>query len=215
MNADSLFYLSQAIAFVIALTVHEFSHALIANKLGDSTAKYSGRLSLNPLKHIDLFGTIIVPAALLISSAPFVFGWAKPVPVNIYNLKGRYGESWVSLAGPASNFIVAIIVALVWRFFDVFYSNFTATWSLEFIGLLQIIIWINVIFGIFNLIPVPPLDGSKILLNLLPPSKNHIKEFLIQYGPILLIAFIFFGGGLILVPLAKLITFFLIGGLLG
>ncbi|MBU2025589.1 MAG: site-2 protease family protein [Patescibacteria group bacterium] len=189
-----LTFLSQIIGFITALTVHEFSHAFIANRLGDPTAKYADRLSLNPLKHIDPFGTVLLPLILIISHAPFVFGWAKPVPVNPYNLKGKYGGTWVSLAGPAANFLIAIFIALVLRFLP---DSITASWSNEFFRLFIFIASINVTFGLFNLIPVPPLDGSKILMDILPPSMNNVKEFLTRYGSILLMIFILFGGNLL------------------
>ena len=189
-----LAFLSRIIAFVIALTVHEFSHAFIANKLGDPTAKYAGRISLNPLRHVDMFGTVILPLVLLFSHSPFIFGWAKPVPVNPYNLKGKYGETWVSLAGPGSNFLVAIFIALLLRFMP---DQILASWTAQFLQLLVIIAGTNVLIGVFNLIPVPPLDGSRILMDILPSSMNNVKEFLNRYGNILLIVFILLGGNIL------------------
>ena len=191
----SLSVLSQIIAFLVALTVHEFSHAFMANKLGDPTAKYSGRLSLNPIRHIDLLGTVLLPLVLLISRSPFVFGWAKPVPVNTYNLRGKYGELWVSLAGPAANFLTAAIIAMFLRFAP---PAMIASWTTDFYNLFIFILWTNVIIGVFNLIPIPPLDGSKIILSLLPPAYNHVRDFITQYGILFLMAFILFGSRLLL-----------------
>lgn len=187
----NLTILSQIIGFLVALTVHEFSHAFAANRLGDPTAKYLGRLSLNPLKHIDWFGTVTLPLMLMLMRSPFVFGWAKPVPVNPYNLKGKYGESWVSLAGPAANFIVAALLVLVLKITP---DYVIASWTKDFLKLIIYVIVINVTFGVFNLIPIPPLDGSKILIDILPASQNRVKEFLNRYGIMLLMLFILFGG---------------------
>ncbi|MBD3238118.1 MAG: site-2 protease family protein [Candidatus Moranbacteria bacterium] len=202
MDEGYLSYLSLAIAFVVAFTIHEFAHALIANKLGDETAKHMGRMSLNPIKHVDPVGTLILPILLIVSGSPFVFGWAKPVPVNVYNLrqKGKYAHAWVSLAGPLSNFLVAILVSLFWRLSP---EAFVASWSNNFINLLSVIMYINVIFGIFNLIPIPPLDGSHILMSLLPESQHKIKEFLNQYGWVLLMLIILFGANVIILPIAQ------------
>lgn len=193
MNLSAL---SQIIAFLVALTVHEFSHALVANRLGDPTAKYSGRLTLNPLKHIDLLGTVLLPLILLISRSPFVFGWAKPVPVNAYNLRGKYGELWVSLAGPAANFLTAAAISFFLRLAP---SQMIASWTTDFYNLFIFILWTNIIIGVFNLIPIPPLDGSKVLLSLLPPAYNNVRDFVNQYGIILLMVFILFGGRLLLI----------------
>jgi Zn-dependent protease len=191
--------MSQVISLAVALTVHEFSHALVAYKLGDPTAKYAGRLTLNPIKHIDLFGTVLFPLVLILTRAPFVFGWAKPVPVNPYNLKGKYGESWVSLAGPGANFAVAIGISLLLRFLP---DQTLASWTNNFQELMFLLVAINVTFGIFNLIPIPPLDGSKILMDFLPSSMNRLKNFLNRYGTILLMAFILFGGNFLFLAVA-------------
>lgn len=194
MDAGLLSVLSQIIGFLIALTVHEFAHAWMANRLGDSTAKYEGRMSLNPLRHIDFLGTVLLPATLLLMRAPFVFGWAKPVPVNPYNLKGKYGEAWVSLAGPGINFLVALLFALIFRFVpDMLFTS----WSASFRELMAIIIGTNIILGVFNLLPFAPLDGSGALHSFLPDKLQNVKEFLEKYGIYLLIAFILFGGSLI------------------
>ncbi len=162
----------------IILPIHEFAHAYAAYKLGDPTAKYEGRMTLNPIAHLDLFGTIL----LLIAG----IGWGKPVPVNPFNLKHRYGETIVSLAGPLSNLLLALILAVIsallpesLRTFGVFNLN----------TLLLTIIRFSVLLGVFNLIPIPPLDGSKILFDLLPPSYENFKRNLESYGPIILLLF--------------------------
>ncbi len=148
-------------AFLIALVVHEYAHGFVAHKLGDNTAKHMGRLTLNPLAHVDLFGTIFLPLFLIISNAPFVFGWAKPVPVNFYNLRHPKKDMvWVGLAGPAANFLTAIAVYLL-LISGIIRSVFLAEFFVK-------VLIISVFLGGFNLIPIPPLDGSRILMGLLP-----------------------------------------------
>lgn len=148
-------------AFLIALVVHEYAHGFIAYKLGDNTAKHMGRLTLNPLAHVDLFGTILLPLFLIISNSPFVFGWAKPVPVNFYNLvHPKKDMIWVGLAGPVANFLTALLV------FIVLISGIVT--NQIFAEFLIKVLLINIFLGSFNLIPIPPLDGSRILLGLLP-----------------------------------------------
>lgn len=148
-------------AFLIALVAHEYAHGYVAFKLGDNTAKYMGRLTFNPLAHIDLFGTILLPLFLLISKAPFVVGWAKPVPVNFYNLRDPKKDMiWVGIAGPIANFITAFAVYLLFKSAIIQNTIVTAF-------LLNVFI-INIVLGTFNLIPIPPLDGSRILMGILP-----------------------------------------------
>lgn len=168
------------IGFFICLSVHEASHAFVADKLGDPTSKIHGRLSLNPLAHIDLLGTVIVPLFLILSHAP-VFGWAKPVIVDIRNFKNpRIGNLLTALAGPASNFIFAIILALAMKLMP--------SGSLIF-ALFGNLVLINIVLGIFNLVPVPPLDGSKIWYLILSDESYFTLE---RMGPFILFAFIIF-----------------------
>jgi len=168
------------IGFFICLSVHEASHAFMADKLGDPTSKMQGRLSLNPLAHIDLFGTVLVPLLLIISGAP-AFGWAKPVMVDIRNFKNPPRDNFLTaLAGPISNFIFAFIIALGLRF--------VPSSGLAY-ALLSNLVVINVALGLFNLVPIPPLDGSKVWHLLLPTESYFTLE---RMGPIILIAFIIF-----------------------
>jgi len=161
-------------AFLIALVIHEYAHGYAAYKLGDNTAKFMGRLTFNPLAHIDLFGTIILPLALIITRAPFVVGWAKPVPVNFLNLRNpRKHMMLVGLAGPLANFLLAGFLYLV------LYTGVIS--SLGLIRFIFNVFLINIVLGAFNLIPVPPLDGSRILLGMLP-EKLALKYAAIPQG---------------------------------
>ncbi len=183
MNFDLIFIL---IVWLLALVIHEVSHGWVAESLGDSTAKDLGRLSLNPLNHLDPIGSVLVPLFLFLSGSPILIGWAKPVPVNPYNLRDKkYGMLKVALAGPLANFLVAVFFALVIRFLP--------PSALSLIALLQIIMTYNLLLGFFNLLPIPPLDGSQILFSLLPGKFSEIKDSLFKYGPLLLIFFVFFG----------------------
>jgi Zn-dependent protease len=163
-------------ALIISLTVHEFSHAYVAMKMGDPTAEQKGRLSLNPLVHLDPFGTLMILF--------FSFGWAKPVPINPYNFKDyKKGIILSSLAGPISNFLMAILGAFLYRFIPA--SN------LGLVLFVQTFIIINIFLGLFNLLPFPPLDGSRLLTVFIPPKYDHIANFLERYGFYFLIGILF------------------------
>ncbi len=157
---------------ILSAVFHEYAHGFSAYKLGDDTAKRNGRLTLNPIAHIDLFGTIIFPI-LSLSTAGIFIGWAKPVPYNPFNLSDKkYGNLKVAAAGPVSNFIIALFLGIILRvviFFGIFISP-------AFIDLISIAIYINIFLGLFNLIPVPPLDGSKILMDLFPKASSHVMK---------------------------------------
>ena len=173
---DVLFVLP---ALLIGLTLHEGAHALVAYRLGDPTAKNLGRLTLNPLKHLDPLGAFFL--------AIFGFGWAKPVPINPMHFRGnrQRGILWVSLAGPGTNMVVAIVTAVIWKIIG--YQG-------EIINtIIQYIIHINIVLAVFNFIPVPPLDGSKILAGLLPPKYSHIIFNLEKYGFVILLILVFTG----------------------
>ena len=160
------------VVLMLAVIVHEVAHGYAALLLGDPTAAQEGRLTLNPVPHIDLFGTIIVPGILLLTGAGILFGWAKPVPYNPYNLKGKYGEAIVAVAGPGINIAIAIVFGLLFRFGNgVFPEALGNGGILEALLLLcGVVVPVNFFLAFFNLIPIPPLDGSKIVLTLLPTS---------------------------------------------
>jgi Zn-dependent protease len=181
------------VVLLFSVIIHELAHGYVAYSLGDPTAKYEGRLTLNPLKHLDPFGSVILPLLLFIAGSPFLFGWAKPVPVNPYNFRDKkYGDIKVSFAGPASNLSLAIIFGLLLRFLpsEIFMAN-----PGIFIALTYIVA-INIWLAVFNLIPIPPLDGSWILFSLLPQRWQSVRIFLSQYGVAILVLIILFAGGL-------------------
>ncbi|MES3005713.1 MAG: site-2 protease family protein [Patescibacteria group bacterium] len=171
---------------VISIVVHEVSHGIAALWQGDPTSKYAGRLTLNPLKHIDPIGSVLIPVICALLPGGIMFGWAKPVPINPYNFRNpRLGEAIVSFAGPLSNITIALIFGLILRFYIGVLPEATT-------AILAITVITNLVLAIFNLVPVPPLDGSKILLSILPDSMANIKAVFDQYGMFLAIFFIFF-----------------------
>ena len=172
------------IILLFSVIIHEVAHGAVADHLGDSTAKYAGRLTLNPLKHLDPFGSVILPLLLSIMQLPAI-GWAKPVPVNPYNLRDqKWGGLKVAIAGPATNITVAIFFGLLIRFLELPPAVF---------GFFSVIVILNFLLALFNMIPIPPLDGSHILFALLPDSMQNVKTFLSQYGFFILLLFIFYG----------------------
>jgi len=193
---------------IMSAVFHEVSHGYMALVLGDPTAKLAGRLTLNPFKHLDPFGSVILPTLLVLINSPFLIAYAKPVPFNPYNLRsGKWGPGLVAAAGPLTNLLIVIFFSIVIRL------GFLGVGALPIIGL---IVLINLILAIFNLIPFPPLDGSKIVASLIPfryYSKWMQFEALVsQYGLIALFAFLFlfvyFVGPVFSVLLAVLFEFF-------
>ena len=185
MNIHSLLLIAPPI--LLALTFHEYAHAYVAHRYGDDTAQKSGRLTLNPLRHLDPLGTIMI---FLVQ-----FGWAKPVPVNPYNLRNPKKDMlWISAAGPLSNMLLALISGLSFRLFS---DSAMIADRDSLTGLLVIMVFlslkINLALAIFNILPIAPLDGSKILYGLLPPGFGKMIFALERYGPFILIGLIIFG----------------------
>jgi len=181
----------QIVILIMSVVIHEVSHGAAALMYGDKTAEYEGRLTLNPLKHLDPFGSVILPILLYMSSGgAFVFGWAKPVPYNPHNLRpGRWPEAFVALAGPLSNFCLALIFGLLTRF------GATHGLSMGFLHITALITFINLLLMTFNLVPLPPLDGSKLLYAVFPEKLYEMRRFFDRYGMILTLLFIFFVWG--------------------
>lgn len=189
---------------IISVVAHEVSHGYVAYILGDPTAKLAGRLTMNPLKHIDPVGSIFVP--LITSIAGFTFGWAKPVPYNPYNLRGGdKASAAVALAGPAMNLLIAFIfgVILKMRLLD----GIAPT---EIYSLLIYIVLINFVLAVFNLTPIPPFDGSKVLFSMLPYNQRKIEEFLEANQLIILFVFIFFVWGVFIDPIINMLLRYLL-----
>ncbi len=191
--ADIVITIFSLVVLLFSVIIHELAHGYVANSLGDPTAKYAGRLTVNPLKHLDPFGSIILPVILFLVGSPVLFGWAKPVPVNPYNFRDqKYGEIKVSAAGPISNISLAIFFGLILRFAPDSVLNYNPGFSIA----LTYIVAINIWLAIFNLIPIPPLDGSWILFSFLPLGMENVKSFLRQYGIVILVVLILFMGWL-------------------
>lgn len=210
---ETIIYL---LILLFSVVLHEMAHGYMALYRGDTTAKYMGRLTLNPLKHMDPIGTVLLPLFTFFASG-FIFGWAKPVPYNPYNLKNpRLDEVLIALAGPATNFFLAVVAALLYRVVGNFGVELSA---LSFLGeqgvqtlvaLLYGTTLLNVGLTLFNLIPIPPLDGSKLLFALIPEDKQHIRGAIEQYSLILFVFFILFLSSVISIP-----TFYITHVLLG
>ena len=187
----------QIAVLIMSIVIHEVSHGYAARALGDPTAEYEGRLTLNPLKHLDPFGSILLPI-LSYTLGGFIIGWAKPVPYNPYNLRpGRWSEAIVAGAGPLSNLSIAILFGLVVRFASGLVNP-------AFLQITTTIVLINIVLAVFNLTPIPPLDGSKLLFALFPSKMYRLRNTFENYGFGLVIIFIFFFWSLVS-PLVSLL----------
>ncbi len=187
MNIDSIFNI---VILIFSVVIHEVSHGWAARALGDKTAEYEGRLTLNPLKHIDPFGSVILPLLLYLSHASFLIGWAKPVPYNPYNFREewrKWGDAVVALAGPASNIFIALLFGLGLRFLYPVVSI-----SDQIVQVVASIVFINIVLALFNLVPVPPLDGSKILFAFIPYKYRTFTYQLERFSLPIAIIFMFF-----------------------
>ncbi len=193
--SNPLSYLMMAASLLFALTVHEYAHAQAADWQGDHTARDMGRLTVNPLAHLDIVGALFIFTV--------GFGWGKPVPFNFYNLKNKkWGPALIALAGPLSNFIMALVVGLILRFGHI--------GNIQLISFFAMFIWLNMVLGVFNLIPVPPLDGSHLILAVWPGKWEKHKMLFMQGGFLAIITAVIFmmyiGGPYIAQPLFSLIT---------
>lgn len=192
------------IVLIFSIIVHEVAHGYAAESLGDPTARLSGRLTLNPIPHIDLMGSIVIPALLLFSGSSMLFGWAKPVPYNPYNLKNqRWGEALVAVAGAAVNIFLAVLFGLIIRFGG-------ATLPAPALSLAATIAFVNLFLGLFNLIPFPPLDGFTVLRSALPwHLGSALSRFEVQIhstGPLFLILFLFVFSSIVAGPFFHLVA---------
>lgn len=202
---EALFFL---IILILSVIIHEIAHGYVAEMWGDPTARLAGRLTLNPIKHIDPLGSVILPALMyIVSSGNFMFGWAKPVPYNPYNLRNlRWGTVAVGLAGVLSNLLIAIIFGFIIRFAGVLGIMIGS----PFYVILVSIVFVNVLLAVFNLIPFPPLDGARVLFAFLPYRFQYIHNYLEQNW-LLFIIFILFFAQYIISPVVSLVFGLIVG----
>lgn len=175
---------------IISVIIHEIAHGYAALRFGDHTAEYQGRLTLNPLKHLDIYGSVLLPLLLVVTQAPFLIGWAKPVPYNPENFepaKRKIATLWVASAGILTNLVIAVLFSVIIRF-----ASSGIIFPESFIPFCGVIVFLNIVLAIFNLMPIPPLDGSKILFSLGGYSMLKIERFFEKYSLVLLVLFIFF-----------------------
>ena len=182
MQLDAVFSI---LILIMSVVVHEVSHGFAASYLGDPTARLQGRLTLNPLPHIDPVGSVLVPLILFFTNAGIMLGWAKPVPVNPYNLRGKYVEAIVAAAGPLSNIAIAVLFGLLIRIVG-------DALPASFLQMAVAVVVINIVLALFNLVPIPPLDGSKVLFAFLPHHLQEVRESLERYGFFIVLIFIVF-----------------------
>ena len=193
------------IPLLFAITLHEAAHGWVASKLGDHTARMMGRVTLNPIKHVDPVGTVVVPLLLIVMNVGFIFGWAKPVPINFRALRSqKSGMIWVALAGPGANFLMAI----GWVLVAIISINFNIPILLKMAG---IGIFFNILLAVFNLLPIPPLDGSRVISVLLPGPLAYKYAQFEQYGFLILLGLMYIGGfQLFVLPIVNQIQLFFI-----
>lgn len=202
---DAIFFL---IILIFSVMIHEVAHGYAAEMFGDPTARLAGRLTLNPMNHIDPLGSVIVPALLFFGSGgSFAFGWAKPVPYNPYNLKNfKWGTVAVGLAGILSNLFITTVFGLIIRF----HAELGIPVDSPFLSVVATIVMVNVILAVFNLIPFPPLDGARVLFALLPYRFQYIHDYLEQNW-LLFLLFVFFFAQYIISPAASSLIRLIVG----
>ena len=184
---DGIFYVA---ILVMSVVIHEVAHGYSAYLLGDNTAKLQGRLTLNPIKHLDPFGSVILPLLLVLTNSGFIIGWAKPVPYNPRNLRnGRKGDFIVSISGIVTNLTVAILFGLIIRFLPLFGLPLDSAFLFSFVKIASIVVITNLVLALF---PIAPLDGSKFLFSILPPGLRFIENFIERWWILLLVLFIVF-----------------------
>lgn len=189
---DTITTFFSIIILVLSIMFHELAHGTVADKLGDPTARLNGRLTLNPFAHLELLGSVVVPLLCIVSGSGFVIGWAKPVPFNPSQLKyKRWGPALVALAGPVMNISIAVLCAVAFRV--VYASGF----NMPLVSMLAQVVVVNISLAVFNLIPIPPLDGHHILGALIPKFKQWSDRVMSRYGIIILVLVLFFAGSLI------------------
>ena len=180
------------IILIVSVMFHELAHGVTADKLGDPTPSLAGRLTLNPIKHLDLVGSFVLPLLCVLTGGGFIIGWAKPIPFNSkYFQSKRWGPALVAVAGPIMNIVVAVLAAIAYRFLSVIPT------MASFSSLLSLVVIINISLAIFNLVPIPPLDGHHILGAIIPPYKRFADRAMQSYGFIILLVVIFAAGSLI------------------
>jgi len=196
------------IILLFSVIIHEVAHGSVANQLGDPTAKYAGRLTLNPLAHLDPIGSFLVPLFLFATTqGRFVFGWAKPVPINPFNFRDKkFGEARVAAAGAGANLALALIFGMIIRFTPGYVGPIGSTIYTMF----QDIVLINLLLAVFNIVPIPPLDGSHILFAFLPASQAEFKLFLQRWGIFIFLFFVFFLSGFLL-PIIQFLYQLIVG----
>ena len=207
---DLILLLFKISVLIYSIIIHEYAHGWMADRLGDPTARHSGRLTLNPIPHIDPIGSILIPGFLLMTGSNFLIGWAKPVPFNPYNLTDKkHGAMKVAAAGPASNFLIALSLGLILRFLpDGIFEIYSAQ---VFVQLIASVIWLNLLLMVFNLLPIPPLDGSKIFLSFLPYKIQETIYRFEQFGMLFLFALLFLLFPLIILPIVNFLFNLIVG----